>query len=698
MKLLSNKFFKPFILLTITSTLIEIIFKIIMNISIIDWSLFRVIIGLMILNAFFSLLISFGNKIICNISIVLITLLYSIYSFIQAGFVSYLGTYMSLATSTQAGAVGGFIEDFFSSIKLPYYLLFIPLILLIIYFCVFNHQINIYEKNLEINYMDKIKGKKKKQLFIEEQEKKKKKNNLIIRLITIVSILVFSFLYYLSLSISFMQNDFQMISNKELFKNPSMPNIAVNQFGIIGFGIIDAKTLVLPFDIIPIEETEEIEYVNENTNKEKNIDDTKWIAANEKETNNNYRKLNNYFMSKELTNTNAYTGIFEGKNLIVIMIESGSNVLTEYPEYFPNMYKLYNEGWSWTNAFSPRNACSTGNNEMSGITSLYTINRECTANIYKNNTYFESMFNLFNNKNYSTSSYHDYTDHFYERHTYHPNMGSNKFYGVDELGIQLGTEYQPWPSDVEFIEKSVPTFINNEHFMVWLTTVSSHMSYINSSVTGDMNLSLFDDKDWNKAVKRYMSKLKIFDDSIGELLKELEENNKLEDTVIALYADHEPYGLSVDVFEDVAKYDIKNYGNVDRTPFIIYNSEITPMKRKEYTSFIDLLPTIANLFNLDYDSRLYAGHDLFDSNHPNVIAFADGSWRSELAYYDASLGKISYIGDKKYNDKEIKEINNKVSTEMKMNNLAIKEDYFNYLGNILKKDNIIDNDEIEVEE
>ena len=65
-------------------------------------------------------------------------------------------------------------------------------------------------------------------------------------------------------------------------------------------------------------------------------------------------------------------------------MESTNTILLN-PDYYPNMYKLYTEGWSWDNAYSPRNACSTGNNEMSGMVSLFTINNVCTANIYRNN-------------------------------------------------------------------------------------------------------------------------------------------------------------------------------------------------------------------------------------------------------------------------------------------------------------------------
>jgi phosphoglycerol transferase MdoB-like AlkP superfamily enzyme len=183
-----------------------------------------------------------------------------------------------------------------------------------------------------------------------------------------------------------------------------------------------------------------------------------------------------------------------------------------------------------------------------------------------------------------------------------------------------------------------------------------------------------------------MSKLKIVDDAIGKLLELLEENGKLNDTVIMLYADHEPYGISDEVFNQITKYDVlTSTGDVDRTPFIIYNPELTPTKYDEYTSFINILPTLANLFDLDYDPRLYGGEDLLSDTYTNVVAFADGSWRSDIAYFDATTSNITYLSDKTYSSEEIKKINNKIKTEMDMDNLAIKRDYFSYLNEKLNK-------------
>lgn len=664
-KIYNNKVVFYSCLLTIGIFILEIFFKVIMGLSVFNWSVLRIFLGCIILSNIISLLISFLKRKYANIIVCVLLFLLGILFTAQGGMRNYLGTYMSLGTASQAHAIEYFIGDFFTSLNPWFYMLFIIPILYVLYFI----------------FLDKK--------FIDKSLKYKYN---VVRCITVFVTIITCGLYYGTINFSFMQDKMQIVSNKELYKNPSMQNIAVSQYGLLGYEFLDIKSLVIKHE--QTAETFAKYEPKEVTNYSRTIDDTAWDALQETETNKDYKTLNSYFMSKEITSKNDYTGMFKGKNLIVLMIESGSNVLKNYPEYFPNFAKLYNNGWSWENAFSPRNSCSTGNNEMTGITSLYTINNTCTINTYKDNTYYESLFNLFNRANYHTSSYHDYTDHFYYRSIYHPNMGSQNYYDVNKLGIKLGSEYQPWPSDVELIEKAVPHFINEDKYMAWLTTVSSHMTYKNSSKTGDMHLDLYKDEDWDMTAKRYMSKLKIVDNAIGELLQELEDNGKLEDTVIMLFADHYPYGLSNDAFSEIAKYDTSSNGDTDRTPFIIYNPSLEAKKFDDYTTFVNILPTLANLFALDYDPRLYGGTDLLSDSYEGIVVFADGSWRTDKAYYDATKSKINYIGADKYTDEEIISINTKVKNEMKMDNLAIKTNYFAYLENGLKssEDDINSND------
>ena len=662
-KVYNNKVIRYSVLLSLGIFLIEILFKVIMGLNIFNWSFLRILLGTIILSNIISLLSSGLKRKYANIIVCVLLFIICILFTAQGGMYNYLGTFMSLGTASQAHAIEYFIGDFFTSLNPWFFSLFIIPILYILYFIFIDKKF--IDKNLKYKYN-------------------------VVRCFTVFATIITCTLYYGTISWDFMQDKMQIVSNKELFKNPSMQNIAFSQYGLLGYEFLDIKSL-----LIKHEETAETfvkQHQTEVTDYSRIIDDTAWETAQETEKNTDYKTLNSYFMSKEITSKNDYTGLFKGKNLVILMIESGSNVLKDYPEYFPNFAKLYNNGWSWENAFSPRNACSTGNNEMTGLTSLYTINNTCTINTYKDNTYFEAIFNLFNNANYKTSSYHDYTDHFYYRTIYHPNMGSQNYYDVSRLGIKLGSEYQPWPSDVEFVEKAVPHFINEEKYMAWLTTVSSHMTYKNSSKTGDMYLDLYKDEDWDTAAKRYMSKLKIVDNAIGELLQELEDNGRLEDTVIMLFADHYPYGLSDEAFAQIAKYDTSSNGDTDRTPFIIYNPSLEAKKFDDYTTFVNILPTLANLFDLDYDPRLYGGTDLFSDSSDGVVVFADGSWRTDKAYYDATKGKINYIGADKYTDEEIIKINTKVKNEMKMDNLAIKTNYFAYLENVLKTNNNNSND------
>lgn len=662
-KILTNNILKNYLILTISLFGIEMIFKAVENTSVLDWSSLRIFMGISIISLFLSILLSFCKKWIANIFTFLIVIIATVYAIAQAGFENYLGVYISINTSSQLGAVKEYVRDYIASFNGIFYIITIPLVLLIIYkilekFILKDKKLNIYTK----------------------------KEDNIARVIALVFLFLFSGFYYASLSLKFMQNEIQLVKTKALFKNPSNPNIAVNQFGIEMFGILDIKTALFPVN----ETSNEVKFVSKNngnteiTDYTRTIDDTAWQNLNNNEANIDYKTLNNYFMSRNITDKNEYTGMFEGKNLIVIMMESVNNILLD-ENIYPNFAKLYKNGWYWENAYSPRNSCSTGNNEMTGMISLYSIYRTCTANVYMNNKYEESIFGLFNNKGYTTTSYHDYTEKYYYRSTIHKNMGSSKYYGVSDLGISYNNEYKEWPSDVSLMDKSSEIFTQNSPFMAWITTVSPHQPYYSDSELSKIYYDSFANTGYPSNVKRYMSKLKVLDDSLGELLKILEEKGILDDTVIVLYADHYPYGLTNSDISKVLGDGINKYNEVDRTPFVIYNSKMTPKTYSEYTSYVNVLPTVANLFNLDYDPRLYMGTDLLSSSYQNRVVFADGSWQTPVGFYYASTGRMSYFNDDRYTNDEIVNINTDVDNMIKYSNLAIKTNYFEHLFSEKKK-------------
>ena len=662
--------------------LIEIIFKIVNFYNLIDYSSIRILISSFLLSFIIGNLEYFINKKLHKYINVTLIFISSIYALAETGFNNFIGVYMSLGTSSQLGAVIDYIREFILSFKWYYYFLILPFILMVLYYIFINEKIiNKYNISMSKNNYKLL----NKRLYVKKLS------------LSILILCMFSNLYLLTIYVPFMQNKLQTVSNKKLFKSPSVPSIAVKQFGIITFGILDVNNYFFPAKVSEEYkiENESNKYAKENTTRK--FDDTNWNNLIDNETNETLNTLNKYFINSDISDTNNYTGMFKDKNLIVIMLESVNDIIINKEDY-PNFYKMYSEGWHWKNNYSPRNSCSTGNNEMSGMTSLFSIYNTCTANNYRKNTYFEAIFNLFNNKGYNTFSAHDYTEHYYYRNEIHTNMGSNAYYGVEKLGIEYSSIYKNWASDEDFMNKVLEPIdnVDNKNFMAWLTTVSSHQPYYYSSIEGDKYLSLYEDMDIRTDLKRYKSKLKILDNALGILLDGLEEKGILDDTVIVMYGDHYPYGLSTDTINTVLDYDTNvDYEN-ERVPFVIYNTDIDSKEFESYTSYINILPTVANLFDLDYDPRLYMGSDLLSKDYESIVVFADGSWKNEYAYYNASRSNIEYYTDKTYTIEELQNINNKIDLKIKMSSLAIKNNYFNYLynslnGNVMNKVDKIDN-------
>ena len=633
----------------------EIIFKILINNLTFDYSILRIsiystIIGILIANISYIA----KSKKWQNTILISLCLISSIYSLAQLGFTNYFGIYMSVNTSGQLAAVKSYILDFIKSLKPIYYTVLIPVIPLITY-C-------ILRKNEK-----------------EETSKKKIYKEIYINLLILTTL---GLIYYETINLKFMQNKYQTITNKELFKYPSNPSTTVSQFGINGYFLLDIKSLLHEKVEITYEVPKETITVTE-----KHFDDTIWNQIIEEEENTTYNTLNNYFISKEQTKNNDYTGYFKDKNLIVIMLES-TNEIAINEEYFPTLYKIYSEGWSWKNNYSPRNTCPTGNNEFSALTSLYSINNTCVARDYKNNTYYESIFNLFKNKGYNVSSYHNYTEKYYARSIIHQNLGST-YYGAKELNIITSSTYGKWPSDKDLIEKAYPIITENkdEKFFAFLTTVTTHTPYNRSSEYGDKYLSKFKDLNVSTDIKRYLSKLTELDLALQTLLEKLEEDGILDDTVIVLFGDHYPYALDTKSITQIL--DITDSVDIDKTPFVIYNSKETPKVFEDYTSYINILPTLANLFDLDYDARLYMGEDLLGDNYESLVIFPNGSWKNEIAYYNANNNKITYANKEiTYTDEQIIEINKQITTKLQMSTTAIKKNYFSYLKEKYKGYNI----------
>lgn len=674
------------IILFIVTFSLEMIVRWLTDSSFNDWGVLRIGISSLIVSLTWSWITHFFKKLPARILNIIYILFVGIYEFAEFGLYNFLGFFMGIGNAEQGTKVLDYIIDFIGSLKPVYYLLLVPTLVGLIYYIVVDRIImkNKY-RNYKMNWPQKI--------YIE--------------VVTVIIILSLCGVYYYTIRNDNLKNELQTESNYALWIYPENSNLTVNNFGVLMYGFVDVKSIVLDLDSDDVDRLVDIDFnIPTNNNKPQQstgpidytryVDDTAWNMLLKESKSSDYKQLNSYYMSRNITPKNEYTGIFKDKNLIIIMMESTNELSILNEKDFPTLYKIYNEGISFRNNFSPRNNCSTGNNEFTTLTSMFTINNTCTANTYASNKYYQSVFGIFSDAGYHTTSYHDYTQKYYKRNKIHTNLGAGKYYGVTDLDMDYNDEkYEEWPSDVVMFKQAKQYYMNEDKFMAYFATVTPHQTYHVPSEFGDKYVDLWKDTDYTTRLKRYLSKLKTLDEALAELLHQLEEEGKLEDTVIALFGDHYPYGLKdsdINMYLEannagytVSRNSTKNK-NVDRTPLVIYNSEIEPVQVTEYTTIIDLLPTLLNMFDMEYDPRLYLGTDIMSESHESRAVFADGSWQNEYGFYYAPSSKMTYSQDEfTYTKEELKNINSEISTRQKMSTSAIKKNYFNYLNSGIKK-------------
>ena len=167
------------------------------------------------------------------------------------------------------------------------------------------------------------------------------------------------------------------------------------------------------------------------------------------------------------------------------------------------------------------------------------------------------------------------------------------------------------------------------------------------------------------------------------LQEHLKETGELEDTVIALVGDHYPYSLEIEQINEVSDYQKDDTIEVNHSNFIIWNSEMKkPIKVKKVGSQIDVLPTLLNLFGVEYDSRLMIGKDIL-SDSEGIAIFSDHSWVTDYGTYNYRTGTFTLKEGKELENQEeyINNMNAYVNNAFSVSKMIIDTNYYTYILN-----------------
>ena len=393
--------------------------------------------------------------------------------------------------------------------------------------------------------------------------------------------------------------------------------------------------------------------------------------------------LEEEYNKEETKETNKYTGKYKDNNLIIVQLEGIDNwLITE--EDTPTLYKMMNNSINFTNHYSYYNGGgSTFNSEFAVNTGFITpLSYTQNAYTFNKNTFPYSLAHLFKNEGYTVNAFHMNTSEYYSRGANYKNWGYDNYYGLVDLGTYKDDSYV---LDRELIlnETFKEKMFENEKFVNYIITYTNHMPF--TTEKGNcrklLTLDYLSENNLEELPKDYVypemteescarRQAKETDYMMELLLNELTERNLLDNTTIVVFTDHYLYTLSDQTILD--KYKETDNNLINHTPFFIWHNNKDKKTIKEVTSQLNVLPTVLNLYGIDYNSNYYIGTDALDNNYHGSVFFSDYSWYDGSIYVDGGV----ITKGKEIDSLLLEDKNYYINYLIKKNDLTLKYNYF----------------------
>ena len=410
------------------------------------------------------------------------------------------------------------------------------------------------------------------------------------------------------------------------------------------------------------------------------------------------RSMAQYFGSLTPSKKNEYTGLFQGKNLVLITAEAFSPWFISR-ELTPTLYKLTHEGFVCENYYQPGWGQSTTGGEYAVMTGLLPTWVGSNVSFYAsaNDDMPFALGNQLRALGYRTGAYHDNIYNYYNRDKTHPNLGYD-YQGVGS-GLTM-TEDGSWPySDLEMVQNTIGDYIDGyvsdgTPFHVYYMTVSGHGSYGWGHAMAAKNRAKAQAAYPNAStqVQSYVAANLELENALTYLLEQLEAAGIAEDTVICMSADHYPYLLA----EPEADYYNELRGVVDserdtdryRNALVLWCGGMeNAVTVTEPCSAVDIVPTLSNLFGLEYDSRLLSGRDVLDKDYdagsasgsiPLVIlpTSSGNSWATAAGVFEATTRTFNARPGVTVEEDYVSRVNNIVALQYNYAQQLIARDYY----------------------
>ena len=362
-------------------------------------------------------------------------------------------------------------------------------------------------------------------------------------------------------------------------------------------------------------------------------------------------KIKEYYDFKnENLPDNEFKGMFKGKNLIVIQVESLEdfviNKKVDGQEITPNINKLLNNSIYLPNIFEQVNEGTSSDSDLMVNTSMLPLRQGST--FFRNPaTTYNSLPNILEKDGYSTIAIHSDKGSFWNYAQGLNGIGFDKFvdyYSFDrDENIGLGLSDGSYFRQIEPMIKEL-----KQPFYAFTVTLTSHGPFDLPKEYRELKLSPELDEN---VLGGYFQSIHYTDAKIGMFIESLKKDGLLDNTVIAIEGDHtgphKYYNSKIESLSNPESWWLDN-GN-HTVPLIIYNPSIkTPVKDDVYGGQIDIMPTL--LYLLGVDNNVYQntalGRNLLNTKRSYAV-LTDKTIKGELTDKEKEIvGNVLDLSDK----------------------------------------------------
>jgi len=394
--------------------------------------------------------------------------------------------------------------------------------------------------------------------------------------------------------------------------------------------------------------------------------------------------IQNYINANYVKPNKDMFGVAEGKNLIVVSLESMQNFVINNDVYgqevTPFLNDFIKDSYYFDNFYHQTGQGKTSDSEFLLENSLYPLNRGAVFFTHSGNE-LDAMAEKLGEKGYFTSTMHANNKSFWNRDIMYKAIGYDYFYSALDYNITPDISVGWGMKDIPFFEQSVDLMKSMpKPFYTKMITLTNHHPF--KLDEDDKFIDEFDSK--SGTLNRYFTTVRYMDEAIKDFIQKLKDEGLYENSIIVMYGDH--YGISENHNEAMSQYLGKEVtpfvsAQLQQVPLIVHIPGVTDKGKgktiSKVSGQIDLKPTLLHLLGVNTKNNIQFGQDLFSPDHQDFAVFRDGSFITKDYVY-TNQACYSKDTEEPVDDSYCEPFKEKVRTELEYSDKVIYGDLLRF--------------------